>query len=215
MKRIGRLHALTDTTLQSRFDHLELAERMLAGGADVIQFREKTAPTRLMIETARRMAEMCRRRGAQLLVNDRVDVAIAADADGVHLGQDDFPVALARELLGPDRIIGASVDTLEEAEAARRDGADYVGFGPIFPTGSKVNTGPVVGLEPLDDLIPKFPLPVVAIGGLDERNVEPVLRAGVHGIAVLSAICRAEDPEAATRSLRRILDRVLQETGGA
>jgi thiamine-phosphate pyrophosphorylase len=205
---IGRLHALTDTSLQKKFDHVELAQKMISGGAEVVQYRDKGAPTRKMIETARTIAESCRRAGVTFIVNDRVDVAIAADADGVHLGQDDFPIPLARRLLGPDRILGGSVDTPDEAEKAWREGADYVGFGPIYATGSKRDTGPVVSPEVLRDLISKFRLPVIAIGGIDRGNIEPVLRAGVHGVAVLGAICLAEDPEEATRELREACDKI-------
>lgn len=206
MRRIGRLHALTDTNLQDRFDQIELARYMISGGADVVQYREKGATTRSMINTARTVAGMCRRRGVAFIVNDRVDVALAADADGVHLGQDDFPIPLARRLLGPHRILGGSVDTVDEAERAWREGADYVGFGPIYPTASKDDTGPVVSAEALGEMMPRFPLPVIAIGGIERGNIEAVLRAGVHGVAVLGAICLAEDPEAATRQLREVID---------
>jgi thiamine-phosphate pyrophosphorylase len=147
------------------------------------------------------VARLCRRAGVTFIVNDRVDVALASDADGVHLGQEDFPVALARRILGPDRIIGASVDHPDECEAAWRDGADYVGFGPIYGTASKSDTGPVVSVAGLREWLPKFRLPVIAIGGIDAGNIAPVLGAGAHGVAVLSSICRADDPEIATREL--------------
>jgi thiamine-phosphate pyrophosphorylase len=107
VRRIGRLHGVTDTSLQDRFDQIELARRMISGGADVVQYRDKKATTRKMIDTARTIADMCRRKGVTFIVNDRVDVALAADADGVHLGQDDFPIPLARRLLGPQRILGS------------------------------------------------------------------------------------------------------------
>jgi thiamine-phosphate pyrophosphorylase len=207
---------LTDASLQDRFDHIELARRMIAGGAEVIQYRDKAATTRAMIATARAIGGLCARGGATLIVNDRVDVALAADAGGVHLGQDDFPVALARRLLGPDRIIGASADDPDEAEEAWRDGADYVGFGPIFSTGTKSDTGPVVGIDGLAPMIQKsakpFPVPVIAIGGLDETHVGPVLRAGAHGVAILSAICCAADPEAATRGIAEAIRRATAVT---
>jgi len=200
MLRIGRLHALTDGHIQSRFDHIELARLMISGGADVIQYREKHAPIPEMIRTARAVAALCRRAGVRLIVNDRVDVALAADADGVHLGACDFPVTMARRILGPDRIIGASVDTVEEADAAWSAGADYVGFGPIYATTTKSDTGPVVSVDRLREWLPRFRLPVVAIGGITPENVDAVIDAGAHGVAVLSAICAANDPEAATRA---------------
>jgi thiamine-phosphate pyrophosphorylase len=200
------LIAITDTALQDRFSHVELARMMIDGGADFVQYRDKQATTKQMIETARDIAALCAASDTKLIINDRVDVAIAADADGVHLGQDDFPIPLARHLLGPDRVVGASVDTVDEAREAWQQGADYVGFGPIYPTGTKADAGPVVGINKLPALTPKFPIPLVAIGGLNKENVEDVLRAGVHGVAVLAGICKAEDPQQATRDIRDVIE---------
>lgn len=205
MLRIGRLHTLTDTDIQARFDHVELARRMISGGADVVQYREKGAGTRSMIATARAIASECRRAGVTFIVNDRVDVAVASDADGVHLGQDDFPVGLARRILGPDRIVGASVDDPREGEAAWKDGADYVGLGPVFGTATKSDVGPVLGVEGLRERLPAFRLPVIAIGGIATGRVREIFGAGVHGVAVLSAVCTADDPEAATREIREAI----------
>jgi len=206
MKReIGSLHILTDTVLQSRFSHVELAEMAAAGGADVIQFRQKQGSTRELIETAIRMKRACEAKGVALIVNDRIDVAIAAHADGVHLGQDDFPIPLARQLLGEDRIIGGSAATVEEAEKCLADGADYVGFGPVFPTGSKDDAGPVSGTYVLKRIVETIPLPIVAIGGIGLENTSTILNAGAHGIAVISAVCCQEDPRQATTRLREVL----------
>ncbi|MBD3337436.1 MAG: thiamine phosphate synthase [Candidatus Eisenbacteria bacterium] len=209
MKPIGRLHAITDTILQQRFDHLELAQRLIDGGADVIQYREKAASCREMIAAATAIQAACRKSGVAFIVNDRVDVALAADADGVHLGLDDFPVALARRILGPDRIIGASVDTAEEGRAAWKAGADYVGYGPIYGTGTKSDTGPVVGVDGLARHVQGSPLPVVAIGGCSAANIEPVLQAGARGVAVISALCRAPDPTAATREIADLIAKTV------
>ncbi|MBU1699721.1 MAG: thiamine phosphate synthase [Candidatus Eisenbacteria bacterium] len=205
MRKKRWLVAITDTTIQQRFSHVELAQKMINGGADFVQYRDKEATTRQMIETAREIATLCARSNTKFIINDRVDVAIAADADGVHLGQDDFPIRLARHLLGPERVIGVSVDTVEEAREAWQEGADYVGFGPIYSTSTKTDAGPIIGIEALPGLTPKFPIPLVAIGGLNRENIEPVLRAGVHGVAVLAAICQAEDPEAMTREIREFV----------
>lgn len=202
---IGRLHVLTDTALQSRFSHVDLAEMALDGGADVIQYRQKEGSTRQLIETAVRMRHVCEKKGAAFIVNDRIDVAIAAKADGVHLGQSDFPIPLARELLGKDRIIGGSASTLEEALQCLKDGADYVGFGPVFPTGSKADAGPVSGLEALRAIVERIPLPIIAIGGIGPENAPQVIRTGVHGIAVISAVCCQDDPTDATRRLAKLL----------
>lgn len=204
-KSIGRLHVITDTMLQSRYSHFELARMAIAGGADTIQFRQKTGSTREMIEAARGLIGLCKKTGAAFIVNDRLDVAIAAEADGVHLGQDDFPIPLARKLIGDDKLIGGSAATLEEAKKCLEDGADYVGFGPVFPTSSKNDAGPVSGVETLIRVVQDIPLPIIAIGGVNAKNAPDVMRAGAHGIAVISAVCCQANPEQATRRLHRVL----------
>lgn len=201
MNRIGALHVLTDTVLQTRYSHADLARMAVDGGADTVQYRQKTGHTRDMIETARAMREFCSRSGVPLVVNDRVDVALAAEADGVHLGQDDFPVSLARSLLGAGRIIGVSAGSLDEARRGIADGADYVGFGPVFPTGSKSDAGEAQGLEKLADFARALQAPVIAIGGIGAGNAADVARSGAHGVAVISAVCCKADPETATRDL--------------
>ncbi|MFH1350299.1 MAG: thiamine phosphate synthase [Pseudomonadota bacterium] len=201
MKKVGRFHVLTDTVLQSRFSHLDLTRLAIAGGADTIQFRQKSGSTREMIETAREMKRLCREAEVTFIVNDRIDVAIGAEADGVHLGQDDFPIPLARRLLGEGAIIGGSAAVMEEAQRCLEDGADYIGFGPVYPTGSKDDAGPVSGIEILKQVVQNIPLPIIAIGGVDAKNTPDVVRAGAHGIAVISAVCCQEDPEQATRWL--------------
>jgi thiamine-phosphate pyrophosphorylase len=205
MKQIGKLHLLTDTVLQNRFSHIELAQLAIRGGADTIQFRQKSGSTREMIQVARDMKQVCAESGATFVVNDRVDVAIASEADGVHLGQDDFPIPLARELLGRGCIIGGSAATLEEARKCLSEGADYVGFGPVYPTTSKDDAGPVSGISILKDVVKSIPLPIIAIGGVSAENAAEVMEAGAHGIAVISAVCCQEDPEQATRALHKAL----------
>ncbi len=205
MKQIGRLHVLTDTVLQSRFSHLELARMAIKGGADTIQFRQKIGTTREMIEIVRQLKKLCKDSGVTLIVNDRLDVAIAAEADGVHLGQDDFPIPLARKLLGESRIIGGSAATLEEAQKCLAEGADYIGFGPVYPTASKADAGPVTGIKLLRQAVEAIYLPIIAIGGVNVENTPEVMRAGARGIAVISAVCCEEDPEQATRALSQTL----------
>ena len=205
MKAIGRFHVLTDTALQTCFSHVQLAELALAGGADTIQLREKGASTKEMIRAAGEMQRVCRKAGAIFIVNDRVDVAMASGADGVHLGQDDFPIPLARKLLGEKAVIGGSAGTMEEARKCRAEGADYIGFGPVFPTSSKADAGPVGGLELLQRVVEAIPLPIVAIGGITTENAYLVMNAGVHGVAVISAVCCEADPRAAAVSLRCLL----------
>ena len=207
MKKIGKLHILTDTVLQSRFSHMEITRLAIAGGADTIQYRQKSGSTREMIEAARNMKQLCSETGVTFIVNDRLDVAIAAEAHGVHLGQDDFPIPMARELLGEDRVIGGSAATLDEARKCLREGADYVGFGPVYPTSSKDDAGPVSGIDILKQVVEIIPLPIIAIGGVDAENIPDVIRAGAHGIAVISAVCCQDNPEEATRSLYEALNK--------
>ena len=207
MKQIGKLHILTDTVLQSRFSHMEITRLAIAGGADTIQYRQKSGSTREMIEIARNMKRLCSEAGVTFIVNDRLDVAIAAEADGVHLGQDDFPIPMARELLGEGRIIGGSAATLDEARKCLSEGADYVGFGPVYPTSSKDDAGPVSGIDILKQVVEIIPLPIIAIGGVGAENIPDVMRAGARGIAVISAVCCQDDPEDATRSLYQALNK--------
>ncbi len=205
MKKIGRFHVLTDTQLQDRFSHRELVELAITGGADTIQFRQKTGNTREMILAAREMQSLCRKAGVPFIVNDRLDVALAAQADGVHLGQDDFPIPLARKILGEAVIIGGSASTLEEARKCFGEGADYIGFGPVFPTTSKEDAGPVSGLILLEQAVKEIPLPIIAIGGIGLHNARQVMEAGAYGIAVISAVCCQESPKEAAASIRCLL----------
>jgi thiamine-phosphate pyrophosphorylase len=201
MKPVGKLHVLTDTTLQSRFTHPALTELAISGGADTIQFRQKSGSTREMIDEAQKMKKICSKAGVPFIINDRIDVAIAVEADGVHLGQDDFPAPLARKLLGPQAIIGGSAATIDEARKCLSDGVDYIGFGPVYPTGSKEDAGPVSGLKILKQVVDEIPLPIIAIGGVSAENASEVMEAGAHGIAVISAVCCMENPEQATKAL--------------
>ena len=206
VKKIGRCHVLTDTCLQNRFSHVELAELAIAGGADTIQFRQKEGATRMMIRAAEQMQDLCKKAGVTFIINDRVDVAIASHADGVHLGRDDFPIPLARRLLGEGAIIGGSAGSMEEARQCLLEGADYIGFGPVYPTTSKEDAGPAAGLSLLKLIVEAIPLPIIAIGGISADNAPSVVQTGVHGIAVISAVCCQKDPREATKCLRRLLE---------
>jgi thiamine-phosphate pyrophosphorylase len=205
VKKIGRLHVLTDTDLQNCFSHIELAELAIAGGADTIQFRQKTGETIQMIRIAEQIQALCKRAGVSFIINDRVDVAIASHADGVHLGQGDFPIPLARKLLGEGAIIGGSAGNAEEAQKCFLEGADYIGFGPVYPTSSKEDAGPASGLDLLRQVVEKIPLPIIAIGGINKDNTVLVRESGAYGIAVISAVCCEKNPEDATRCLLRLL----------
>ncbi len=208
MKKIGKLHVLTDTDLQSSFSHMQLAELAIAGGADTIQFRQKSGETIQLIRVAEQIQALCKRAGACFIVNDRVDVAIASHADGVHLGQGDFPIPLARKLLGETVIIGGSAGNEEEARKCFLEGADYIGFGPVFSTSSKIDAGPASGLELFSQIVEKIPLPIVAIGGINKDNVLLVRESGAHGIAVISAVCCDKNPQEATRRLAHLWETI-------
>lgn len=206
MKKIGRLHILTDTALQTHFSHLELAKLAIAGGADAIQFRQKSGSSKEMIKVAGQLKDLCQKSGVTFIVNDRLDWALASQADGVHLGQEDFPIPLARKILREQVIIGGSAGTLEEARKCLREGADYIGFGPVFPTTSKADAAPAGGLDLLEKAVKEIPLPIIAIGGITQENISSVIRTGIYGIAVISAVCCQPNPEEATRVLREIME---------
>jgi thiamine-phosphate pyrophosphorylase len=209
-KSVGRLHVLTDESIQNRFSHVELAKFAIAGGADTIQFRDKSRSTRELIETAEALGAVCASKGVSLIINDRADIALAVDADGVHLGRGDLPIRTARSLLGPDKIVGGTASTLEEAIEAERDGADYVGFGHIYPTSSKEKPGEAKGPGSLIEICAALTIPVIAIGGINHANFAPVIDAGAWGIAVIGAVCASKDPEAAAADLRRGVDEQIR-----
>ena len=197
---------MTDTFLQNRLSHLELAELAIAGGADIIQYRQKSGTTKEMIRITGQMQAVCRRAGVTFIVNDRLDVALASKTDGIHLGQDDFPIPLARKILGKKAVIGGSSGTLEGARKCLQEGADYVGFGPVFPTTSKEDAAPAGGLDLLEQVVKEIALPIIAIGGINQENTPLVMKTGAYGIAVISAVCYQEDPKEAARVLRKLME---------
>ena len=214
-KRIGHLHVLTDETVQNRFTHLELAERAIEGGADTIQFRDKNKSAKDLLEIATALVRLCRARGVPFIVNDRVDVALAVGADGVHLGQRDIPVAVARKLLGPGKIVGGTAASLVDAVAAQNDGADYVGFGHIYPTGSKQKPGAPTGPDSVREVSAALSIPVIAIGGIDRGNYLPVFEAGAWGIAVIASVCASPDPARAAREIKNGIDTFFGKRSGS
>ncbi len=203
---VGRLHVITDVDVQSRFSHQELAELACLGGADVVQLRDKTLTREALMEGARGVAATCRRHGVAFIVNDHADIARAVEADGVHVGRGDLAVREARALLGAGAIVGASAGNLDDALEAEADGASYIGLGHIFATGSKSKSTPPVGVDSLAHALTRVRIPVIAIGGITHENAAEVLAAGAWGIAVIGAVCTADDPRAATERLRRIVD---------
>lgn len=198
---LGRLHVITDDTIQNRYTHVRLAELAIFGGADVIQFRSKSSDVRAMIEEASRIREACRASGVTFLVNDRVDVALAVGADGVHLGKQDMPVHLARSLMGPDAIIGGTARGVDDALETEREGASYVGLGPVFATSTKNVGHEPIGIETVREVTSRLSIPVIAIAGISLSNAQTVIAAGAWGVAVIGAVALADDPVAATREL--------------
>ncbi len=196
------LCVVTDARLSRGRDHVQVAEAAVRGGATMIQLREKEASTRSLVTAGEQLRAMTRGAGVPLIVNDRIDVTLAVDADGVHVGQDDMLAALSRRLIGPGRLLGVSATTLDEALCGEQDGADYLGVGPIFPTGSKADAAPPMGLDGLAAVAAQVRLPVIAIGGISLENVEAVIEAGADGVAVISAVVSAPDIESAARLLR-------------
>jgi len=211
VSRISRnlygLHVITCEVPANGRTHADVARAALAGGATIIQLRDKTASTRQLLEIAQSIRQLTRQAKALFIVNDRLDVALAAEADGVHVGQDDLPVEIARKIAGGNFIIGASATSLEEAHRAAAAGADYLGIGTIFPTGSKSDVGPALGLELLGQIKQATNLPVIAIGGITADNAPSVLEAGADGLAVISAISSAPDMVAATRNLVTLIEK--------
>lgn len=211
-----RLYALIDPAQCGGHEPVPLAEAVVEGGATLIQLRDKNSTTRAMIAGAKAVIAALAGSGVPVLINDRVDVALASGAAGVHLGQDDMPAETARRLLGPEAIIGITVRSVEEARAAPVEHADYVGVGGVFSTVSKDNPTPPIGLEGLTRLAgvlrAKRPdIPLAAIAGITADNAADIIAAGADGIAVISALAQRTDPKAAARELRVLVDDALNE----
>lgn len=184
---------------------LEIAAAAYAGGASVVQLRQKGATTRETFLWAQQIAALAREQGKVLIINDRVDLAQAVRADGVHLGPDDLPVSVARRVLGPTAIIGASAGTVDEAIEAEAEGATYLGVGAIYGTSSKPDAGDPIGPERIREIREAVSLPLVAIGGITAAHITELLTAGADGIAVISAVTRAKNMKTASRDLARAI----------
>jgi thiamine-phosphate pyrophosphorylase len=206
MRRRVHLCVITDASLVPGRDHVAVAEAALAGGADMIQLRDKRPDLRRLLPQARRIRAACRARGALFIVNDRLDLALAAGADGLHVGQDDLPAPLARRLLGAQLILGVSTHDLAQAGAAVAAGADYIGFGPMFGTHTKDTGYTPRGKAMLRAVRDTVPVPIVAIGGITLENVGEVIAAGADAPAVISAVAGAPDVGVAARAFQ---ERVL------
>ena len=195
------LYVILDPSDVGGRDLTEVAAAAIRGGADAVQLRDKTSPDEVVAEHAHRLLSLTRAVGVPLILNDRVEVAKAVDADGVHVGQDDWPVARVRKAIGRTMLIGKSTHTIEQALTAQTEGADYIGFGPLFVTPTKPDASPI-GTSLIGVVAPRLSIPMVCIGGVDLKTIDEVLRAGARCVAVVRAVCAAMDPEAATRDLK-------------
>ena len=209
-KRVGRLHVITSETLQTRFSHVDIARLCSSGGADVIQFREKrNQTTQTQLQTLTEMQAALADSDCALLVNDRSDIAKAAGAN-LHIGPHDISPEVAREILGPDAIIGATANNLTMLGQLSDAPIDYVGVGPVFGTKSKENPSATLGIAGLQAMVDASPVPVIAIGSIQADQVQSVLETGAHGVAVISGIVIQDDPKAACQNYRQAIDQFLQ-----
>lgn len=195
------LYFITDSTNYTEEEFLDRVEQALRGGVTLLQLREKTKSTREYLELAEKVHELTKRYNVPLIIDDRVDVALAIDAEGVHVGASDLPVAIARKLMGEDKIVGATAKTVPWAKEAYEQGADYLGVGAIYPTTTKVKTV-LTSTDTLRDICNAVPIPVNAIGGLNKDNIDVLTGIPIVGICVVSAIMKAEDPLRAAIELK-------------
>lgn len=203
------LYLVTDRGLCGRKSLEDVVLQAVKGGVSCVQLREKDISTRLFVNEAQSMMKLLEPYKVPLIINDRIDVALACGADGVHIGQDDMPYAVARKLLGPKAIIGLSVETWADVEESRKLDVDYIGVSPVFETPTKTDTKGAWGLDGLAKIKKISRHPLVAIGGLNESNVRETIEAGADSVAVVSAICAASDPEAAARKLTGMIETAL------
>jgi len=199
-KRLAGLYLILDTQALKERNEVEVATRAIQGGVKAIQLRDKQHSKAEILELARRLKEICAEKEVLFIINDHLDIALAIEADGLHLGQGDMPLPEARCLLSIDKLLGCSTSTVSEAVRAQSEGADYIAVGSIYPTTSK-DKYKLVGPKTLKQIREKISSPLVAIGGIDETNVEEVIEAGADGIAVISAILGVKDVKGATRRL--------------
>jgi len=204
MKQISGLYVITDTQALKGRSHVEVATQAIRGGAKAIQLHDKLLSKKELLPIAQELKNLCAEHNVLFIINDYLDLVLAADADGLHLGQDDLPIKVARKLLPIDKILGSSTTTVDQALAAESEGADYIAVGSIYPTSSK-ETAKVVGLDRLYQIRQAVTLPLVAIGGITKDNVHEVMTAGANSVAIISAILQAKDIEEAAR---QIVDKV-------
>ena len=197
------VYLVTDRRNKTDEEFLNIIEEAIKGGTTIVQLREKTASTKEFYDLALKVKEITSKYGVPLLINDRIDIALAVDSEGVHIGQDDMPADIAREIIGEDKILGVSASTVEEAKKAEIDSADYIGSGAVFPTATK-DDADSVSKEELKEIVDSIDIPVVAIGGITVENAHTLKGSGIAGFSVVSAIMSAEDPKEASEKLKEI-----------
>ena len=197
------VYLVTDRRNKTDEEFLNIIEEAIKGGTTIVQLREKTASTKEFYDLALKVKEITSRYDVPLLINDRIDIALAVDSEGVHIGQDDMPAGIAREIIGEDKILGVSASTVEEAKKAEIDSADYIGSGAVFPTATK-DDADSVSEEELKEIVDSIDIPVVAIGGITIENAHTLKASGIAGFSVVSAIMSAEDPKVASKKLKEI-----------
>ena len=206
-----QLYFITDSTGYEKEKFLDQIEQAILGGVTFLQLREKEKSTRAYIELAEKVHQITKKYKIPLIIDDRVDVAMAIDAEGVHVGQSDMPVHIARKLMGPDKIIGATTKTVDQAVEAYKQGADYLGVGAIYPTTTKVKTV-LTSIETLEEICSTVPIPVNAIGGLQKENIDILKGIPISGICVVSAIMKVQDGRIAAEELRVALKKLVKES---
>lgn len=204
IKRLAGLYVIVDTAVLKGRSHTDIATQVIRGGAKIIQLRDKEHSQKELLAMAQEMKNLCAEQDVLFIVNDYLDIALAVDADGLHLGPDDLPIAIARRLLPIDKILGGSARTVDRATVAQSEGADYIGVGAMYPTATK-ERAEVVGPGRLKEIRQSVALPLAAIGGINEDNVREVIKAGASAVVVISAVLEAEDVAGATRQLVEII----------
>jgi thiamine-phosphate pyrophosphorylase len=212
IKKISwKLCLVADAGVMGERDICSAISESVEEGVTLVQLRAKTLKTREFLETSLKVAEILKVKNIPLIINDRIDIALSCEADGVHLGQHDLPLSIARKILGRNKLIGVSVNTAKEAEEALKKGADYLGVGPIFFTQTKKDLRPLLGLEGFQDIRKKVNIPILAIGGINAENAKQLIEAGADGIAVVTAILAAEDIRQATKELIEAIEQARKK----
>ena len=197
------VYLVTDRRDKTDDEFLSIIEEAIIGGTSIVQLREKTASTKEFYDLALKVKEITSKYDVPLLINDRIDIALAVDCEGVHIGQDDMPAGIARKIIGNDKILGVSASTVDEAIKAEEDGADYIGSGAVFPTATK-DDADSVSKEELKNIVDSINIPVVAIGGITLENANTLKDTGIAGFSVVSAIMSADNPKEASKELKKI-----------